>query len=465
MDVSSPSAQGVRSSGILAFLDALERDAEPHGLIVQRHGHRIAEGYWAPHTADRSRLVYSVSKTFTGTALALQIGEGRLTLDDLVSDHLPEQFDDSTPDATRRMRIRHIASMATGHDRETLLEALTLDPTDPVHGFLSIPPDAEPGTLFAYNQPPVLTLATILQRLAGERLVDYLRPRVLDPLGIGDLRWAQTRSGVDLGYSGVFTDLDAVARLGQLHLDDGVWNGRRILPEGWVADASSVQIANGWDDIDWQQGYGFLLWMSQHGYRGDGAFGQYMVVLPEYDAVVAVFSCIERMQVILDAMWEHLLPAMAADALPPSPDDHELVRRLAHLALPTAAQRVGGQDLAEVPEMTFTRRPGARSHPTIVSVETVIEASGQRMIIREKDRSIALSLTNGWWVDDEASLAASATRLADGTVAVDVVFLATPHRLEIDLDPTAGTFVARWPLVPLFGVGLDPHLASMRPPP
>ncbi len=124
---------------------------------------------------------------------------------------------------------------------------------------------------------------------------------MLDPLGIGDVRWAQTPSGVDLGFSGVYTNLDAVARLGQLYLDDGVWNGRRILPEGWVADASSVQIANGWDDIDWQQGYGFQLWMSRHGYRGDGAFGQFMVVLPEHDAVVAVFSCIERMQVILDA--------------------------------------------------------------------------------------------------------------------------------------------------------------------
>jgi hypothetical protein len=460
MDVSSPSSQGVRSQGILAFLDALERAAEPHGLIIQRHGHRIAEGYWAPHTATRSRLVYSVSKTFTGTALALQLGEGRLTLDDFVSDHLPELFDDATPDATRRMRIRHIASMSTGHDRETLLEALTVDPTDPVHGFLSIPPDAEPGTLFAYNQPPVLTLATILQRLAGERLVDYLRPRVLDPLGIGDFQWAQTPSGVDLGYSGVFTNLDAVARLGQLHLDDGVCNGRRILPEGWVADASSVQIANGWDDIDWQQGYGFLLWMSQHGYRGDGAFGQYMVVLPEHDAVVAVFSCIERMQVILDAMWERLLPAMEAGALAPSPADDELAQRMAHLTLPSAAERAGGHDLGDVPAMAFTRRPGARSHPTV----TGIEITGQRMTIREKERTIDVSLTNGWSVDDEASIAASATRLADGTLAVDVAFLTTPHRLEIDLDPAAGTFVARWPHVPLFGVGLDPHLASMRPP-
>ena len=121
--VSSPSAQGVDPEGISAFIDALEGDRriEPHGLIIQRHGHRIAEGYWAPHTADRSRLVYSLSKSFTGTALGLQIGEGRLSLDDLVSDHLPEMFaSDSVAPITRRMKIRHIASMSSGHDRETL---------------------------------------------------------------------------------------------------------------------------------------------------------------------------------------------------------------------------------------------------------------------------------------------------------------------------------------------------------
>ena len=123
----------------------------------------------------------------------------------------------------------------------------------------------------------------------------YLRPRVLDPLGITDLRWAQIRPGLDMGFSGVHTNLDAVARLGQLYLDDGVWEGRRILPEGWVADASSVQIANPQrEEPDWRQGYGFQLWMSRHGYRGDGAFGQYMVVLPEHDAVVAMFSCTEH---------------------------------------------------------------------------------------------------------------------------------------------------------------------------
>lgn len=470
MHTSSPAAQGVDAEGIIAFVDALDADPriEPHGLIVQRHGHRIAEGYWAPHAPGTARLVYSLSKSFTGAALGLQLGEGRLTLDDLVSDHLPELFDDATPDATRRMRIRHIASMSTGHAVETLMAALIADPTDPVRGFLTVPPDAEPGTVFAYNQPPVLTLARILERLAGEPLVDYLRPRLLDPLGIDRFGWRRLPSGDTLGFSGVYTDLDAIARLGQLHLDGGTWRGRRLLPDGWVAEASSVQTPNGdWDQVDWQQGYGFQFWMSRHGYRGDGAAGQFMVILPEHDAVVAMFSCEEDMQAVLDLMWTHLLPAFGDrpagddDAEGASAADEALARRLAGMALPTAAQRLGGAPVGEVAPTTFER--GRPCHQTI----TRIEAAGAAIVLHEETSedagALTVPLTEAWTpVDDLA--AASATRLADGTVAVDLVFVATPHRLEIVLDPASSRFVARWPLMPLFGAGLDANLTSMRAP-
>ena len=283
---------------------------------------------------------------------------------------------------------------------------------------------------------------------------------MLDPLGVGEFRWARTASGGDLGFSGVYTDLDAVARLGQLYLDDGVWDGRRLLPDGWVAAASAVQVANPErDEPDWQQGYGFQLWMSRHGYRGDGAFGQYMVVLPELDAVVAMFSCTEPMQVVLDAMWEHLLPAMHASPLPPSPADGVLAERLATLALPTVVERLGG-DAPDQPAMTFRRAPGVPSHPTVTTVET----TGGSVIISEADGALEVPLTEEW-AHVDPSLATSASRLADGRLVVDVVFLATPHRLEIELDPSTATFVARWPLVPLFGAGLAPRLASMHAPP
>lgn len=462
MPISAPSTVGVDPRRLLDLLDALDADdrCEPHGLIVQRHGQRVFEGYWAPHRVDHVRLVYSLSKTFTGTALALALGEGRLGLDDLVADHLPDEMA-GADERTRRMRVRHIASMASGHDREMLLEAHQADPADPVRGFFSIPPDAEPGTLFCYNQPPVLALATILQRLVGERLTDYLRPRVLDPIGIGELRWAQHRAGVDLGFSGVHTTLDAIARLGQLHLDDGVWDGRRLLPEGWVEQASSVQSDNSMrEEPDWSQGYGFQLWRSRHGYRGDGAYGQYMVVLPEADAVVAMFSCIEDMQVVLDLMWEHLLPAFGAPSESANSDDEAVTARATTLALPTAAERTGGGPPAALPVGEFTPRPGARSHSTV----TGVTSTGDAVVIHEGEASLSVPLRAAW-TEASPTLATSATTLADGHVLADLAFVASPHRLELDLDPATQTFVAHWPLMPLFGAGLTGTLTSMVPPP
>ncbi len=460
METASPSSQGVNADGITELIEMLEEDPriEPHGLIVQRHGKRIAEGAWAPHTTTGNRLVYSLSKTFTGTALALALGESRLSLDDLVSDHLPELFDGVDP-ATRRMRIRHIASMATGHDRETWAEAQQLDPDDAVRGFLHIPPDAEPGTLFAYNQPPVMALARILQRLTGERLVDYLTPRALDPLGIADLRWARLPDGCDMGFSGVYTNLEAIARLGQLYLDDGVHDGARLLPEGWVAQASSVQIPNPQrEEPDWQQGYGFQLWMSQHGYRGDGAYGQYMVVLPEQDAVIAVFSCTEQMQAVLDLMWEHLLPAFTDGPLPASAADDRLAERLAGLELRTARSRQWGDPLM-LPAGTFTPAPHG---PTSQRPLTRVDIDGGRMTLHEDIGTTEVALTEEWSVAGD--IAASATTLDDGRLAVDIAFLATPHRLEVEVEPAAGTFATRWAGFPLFGAGLKGRLTSLHAP-
>jgi CubicO group peptidase (beta-lactamase class C family) len=459
---STPSAHGVDPAGIVALLDALDSDErlEPHGVIVHRHGARIVEAAWAPHTVDRSRLVYSLSKTFTGTALGLQLDEGRLSLDDLLSDHLPELFE-GADDRTRRLRIRHIASMSSGHDRETILEAFVLDPDDPVRGFLRIPPDHEPGTVFAYNQPPVLALATVLQRLADQRLSAYLRPRLLDPLGVGDLSWAELRPGIELGYSGVFTSLDAVARLGQLHLDGGMWDGRRVLSAGWVAEASKPQVANPAEpEPDWQQGYGFQLWMSRHGYRGDGAFGQYMLVLPEHDAVVAIFSGNEDMQALLDHVWIHLLPAMEPDPLPGGDGDEELAARTAGLAVRTAVERIGGS-APEPISATFT--PGAptgRSHRSVTS----LAVTGDELVVHEDGTSFTVPLRTTWTEGPTGHVSASAARARDGRLVVDLAFLHTPHRLELVLDPPAGTFTADWPAVPLFGAGIGVRLSDLRPP-
>lgn len=460
---STPALEGVDAASISRFIDAIDADdaIEPHGLIIQRHGKRIVEGYWRPHQGNMSRLLYSLSKTFTGTALALQLAERRLSLEDRVSQHLPEQFEGAS-DGLRDLRIRHIASMATGHNRETLAEAREQDPEDIVRGFLRIEPDAPPGTLFAYNQPPVLALATILQRLAGQRLTDYLRPRLLDPLGITDFGWKHLASGIELGYTGVYTNLDAVARLGQLYLDNGAWSGKQLLPEDWVKQASSVQVENPANiEPDWRQGYGFQLWMSQHGYRGDGACGQYMVVLPEQDAVIAMFSCTSNMQRVLDYMWTHLLPAMTGSPIESGEADAALADRLQQLALPTAKDRLGGQPVTPTINGSFyLAQDDNLSHGTIDE----IRLRGETMIVREGESELHIPLSVDWTMAADAPIAASAARLPSAHIAIDLAMLATPHRLELTIDPDQGSFKAHWPIMPLFGAGIHRYLAAMRAP-
>lgn len=460
----TPSELGIDPAGLVGFVDAIESDPgiEPHGLIIQRHGRRAVETYWSPHGPDRLRLVYSLSKSFTGAALGLAVGDGLLSLDDLVVDHLPARAA-GVDERTGRMRIRHLASMATGHADETLLDALVADPADVVGAFLHLPPEHEPGTWFAYNQPPVLALSTILNRLTGRRLVDQLRERLLDPIGIGDLRWCRYQPGVDVGFSGVFTDLDAIARLGQLHLDRGRWEGRSILPGWWIDQASTKQIDNPqWADPDWHQGYGFQLWMGQHGYRGDGAFGQYMVVLPGHDTVVAFFSHTELMQRVMDHIWERLLPALGAVGDPDPAGDAAVADRTADLRVPTAAERTGaGAPLARAGGGRFERAAtGAPSHPSV----TGLEVHDGEMTVHEGDDVMCVPLRPGWTDVPGHPIAASAAVDDDGVLYVDLAVVASPHRLEITADPTTATFTARWPVMPIFGLGLDGVLARMGPP-
>jgi hypothetical protein len=166
-----------------------------------------------------------------------------------------------------------------------------------------------------------------------------------------------------------------------------------------------------------------------------------MIVLPEQDAVVALFTCTENMQVILDALWEHLLPAMSDEHRPPTDADAALVDRLARATLPTVAERQHGEppDLAP---MTFTPGTvGGRSHKSV----TAIDVADGRLTIHEGDESIDLPLSIGWSV--VGARATNAARLTDGRVGVDVSFLETPHRLEIALDPETATFATRWPHV------------------
>ncbi len=329
---STPEQQGVDPRAVLATLEAIAAIPELHSLMVVRHGHVVAEGWARPFAADRRQTVYSMSKSFTSTAVGFAVAEGRFSLDDAVVGLLPDQAPTAADERLARMTVRHLLTMTSGHDPEP--QVLRGD-GDWVAAFLATPLAHEPGERFVYNTPATHVLAAIVERATGEHLLDYLTPRLLEPLGIEGAWWERSPQGVDLGGTGLSITTEDAAALGLLYLQDGVWQGRRVLPEGWVAQAGAAQVSTAhWGGVDWQQGYGFQFWRSRHGFRADGAFGQFSLVLPDEDVVVAITGGFRDTGAVLDAVWTHLLPGLHDEALPADDDGRAaLVARLAGLRL------------------------------------------------------------------------------------------------------------------------------------
>jgi CubicO group peptidase (beta-lactamase class C family) len=460
---STPSAEGVSAAGVEAFLDAVEHSAqiELHSLIVLRHGRIIAEGWWSPYSADRVHLLASLSKSFTATAAAFALAEGRIDLDATVLSYFPELADEVTDPRSRAIRVRDIAAMASGHVADTITDAAKNDPDDLVRGFLLIPPERDPGTVFAYNQPCTYTLASIIQRESGQSLVDYLRPRLFDPLGIAQTAWMERPPGRNLGYSGLHATTDAIARLGQLYLQRGRWGDRQLLDPGWVDQATSIQVdTTGEPNPDWQQGYGFQFWRSRHGYRGDGAFGQFCLVLPEQEMVVAITAGTEDMQGILDAVWTHLLASVDR----PDSDteaDRRLAERLATATLPVVAAQAepddrklwdGARFAAKSPGAGYTEAVGNPiAPPSITEAELRIAGTGWSLTVADSGGRLDIPVTTGAWRVTESHgvpVAANGGWVDSSTLVADITFLETPHRVHVTCDGPARSLTAKWPTAP-----------------
>lgn len=454
LPTSSPAVEGVDAAGVDRFLDGLESTpgVEPHGIVLLRHGKVVTQGWWAPYGEDRVHLLYSLSKSFTSTAVAFAVQEGLLALDDTVLGHFPELDADVVDPRSRAMRVRDVLAMASGHHAETLGTALEVDPTDLVRGFLLTPPDAEPGSVFAYNQPCTYAVAAIVQRATGLSLTEYLRPRLFEPLGIGEALWQRDDSGRQLGFSGLHARTEAVALLGQLWLQRGEWQGEQLLPEAYVAEATRVQVENPREEnADWSQGYGFQFWMARHGYRGDGAYGQFCVVLPEHDVVLALTGQSVDMQAVLDLAWEHLLPALDGPGDPAA--DEALARRTAALALPP----LDDDAAADAPLTAGTWVPASSSEQaTLTGVELVDEGPSWRLLLHEGDATLEADLVPGTWTTTDAVAVTAGRRGA--ALHVDVAFVETPHRLHLVL--TDGGADVRWETPPLHAS----TLAALRAP-
>ena len=319
---STPEAQGISSQAVLDFVQAVDQKINTlHSFMVVRHGCVIASGWWAPEAADKPHILMSVSKSFTSTAVGLATADGKLSLDDPVLKFFPEDAPADPSDHLKALTVRDLLTMTGGHDTEP--KSGSGGPT--VKQFLAHPFVHQPGTHFQYNTMGTYTLSAIVTKVTGQTVLDFLQPRLFDPLGIEHPEWDRSSEGYSLGGYGLKLRTEDIARFGQLLLQKGEWHGKQLVPPEWIAQATSRQVSNEQEDHskigpDWVQGYGFQFWRCRHNaYRADGAGGQFCVVMPEQDAVVAITAQTGNMQGELDAIWDHLLPAFQTAALPEDP--------------------------------------------------------------------------------------------------------------------------------------------------
>ena len=336
---STPEAQGVSSAGVRAYLEAADRDVKSmHSFMLVRHGQVVAEAWWKPQTPETAHQLWSLSKSFTSTAVGLAVADGKLKLEDPVLKFFPDEAPAEVSDHLRAMTVKDLLTMTCGHETEVKLSMTDTVPW--VRAFLAHPVPHAPGTHFQYNTPGTHMLSAIVRKVTGETVLDYLQPRLFAPLGIDHPEWPASPQGNTIGGWGLKVRTEDIEKFGQLYLQKGQWQGKSLIPAPWVEQASARQMPNAAgrknpDESDWAQGYGFQFWRCRHGaYRGDGKDGQFCLVLPEQDVVVAITAETGDMQQELNVVWDHLLPALQKGPLSEQPEELAKLKALtAHLTV------------------------------------------------------------------------------------------------------------------------------------
>ena len=346
MEPATPESQGVPSEAILKFIDGCEKTFDAgdlgamHGFVIVRHGKVIAEGSWKPFdTLNETHMLYSHSKSFTSSAIGLLADRGKIDLDERIVDIFSNEVPAKVSENLAQLRVRDLLTMNVGKK-----DHLLRDGGDWVKEFLSKDFFRKPGTGFKYDSDATYMLAAIVEKKSGMKMMDYLQKNMFDQIGITKAWTTCSPQGIPCGGWGMNMTTRELARFGQLYLNRGDWDGKRVLSSDWVSLATTRQTWSGWQNVgvkalgegtDWEQGYGFQFWRCRHGaYRADGAGGQYTVVIPEKDMVVSAHAGLGDFPKELDLIWDNLLPVLKDAPLAENPSaQKKLADRLAKLAI------------------------------------------------------------------------------------------------------------------------------------
>jgi len=316
---STPEAEGFDQKAFDAYLEAVKKSGqELHSVMVLRHGKVIAEKWLGDHAPRINHVMHSVSKTFTATAIGFAVAENRLKVSDKVISFFPDDLPEQVSPNLAAMEIRDLLTMSVGQEKDPTAE-IRKQESRWEKLFLATPVVHEPGTKFLYNSLASYMLSAIITKVTGEKLVDYIYPRLFRPLGISGVEWDTSPSGINTGGWGLHIKTEDMAKMGQFFLRNGKWNDRQLLPGAWIREATSAQIMlkpalspkhRESKTSDWVEGYGYQMWRCRHNaFRADGANGQFIIVVPEKDVVMVTTANVKDMQSEIDLLWDYLLPA------------------------------------------------------------------------------------------------------------------------------------------------------------
>lgn len=345
-----PGDVGVSSLAVAAFLADAERlGVELNGMMVWRGGAVAAEGWWWPYRADLPHMMHSATKSFLSAGIGLAIEDGRFGLTDRVVDFFPDHLPAEVNANLAAMTVEDLLTQSSGHAQGASGSVWRLIKTSWIDEAFKIPVVHPPGAVFRYSSANSFLLSAILSRTTGGNAHAWLKPRLLEPLGITDLTWDVGPEDINPGGNGISCRTADLLKLAVLHHQGGKWQGRQVLPAHWVAQATRPHRGNP---------HGYHWWMGPGGaYYAYGIFGQFAVVFPKHDAIVVVTASTPPLEETLRSLIWHHFPRAFEAGVDGAAADAALVERLARLRVLPALARTAWPRAAALSGKTFVAEP------------------------------------------------------------------------------------------------------------
>lgn len=331
---STPESQGLSSRQVLKMIDEMmgQTDTDIHGIMVLRHGKVVAEKYNQPWAAPYGHTLYSCSKSFTAVAVGLAVSDSLLTLDTRLADVLADKLPPIPGDSLLSITVRDLLTMRSGLPVDTRMRTVS---RDWISTYLAQPMAAQPGTLFAYDSIDSYLLSAMVQRVTGKTVMEFLRERIFAPMHITQAYWEESPEGITCGGWGLYLQLESMAKFGQLLVQKGMWAGRQLVPADWVDQmlTKHVDVPNG-------TRYGYHIWQCPYPnmWRADGAYGEYIFVLPGSDMVVAITQCMRGNGNLEQSLINNLAKSASSTALPIDPAAQNSLQEKEYVMTPTKGE-------------------------------------------------------------------------------------------------------------------------------